>query len=52
VHRAVVAIVPLGALLSHATGRLLNATLGNLIDLVIALAAPRAGLPDFVIGSR
>jgi Ca2+:H+ antiporter len=48
------AIVPLAALLSHATesvasktgdavGGLLNATLGNLTELVIALAALRAG---------
>src|SRR5215213_1426854 len=48
------AIVPLAALLSHATeslaaktgdavGGLLNATLGNLTDLVIALTALRAG---------
>ena len=51
---AVLAIVPLAALLSHATesvaaktgdavGGLLNATLGNLTELVIALAALRAG---------
>ena len=51
---SVVAIVPLAALLSHATesvavktgdaiGGLLNATLGNLTELVIALAALRAG---------
>jgi Ca2+:H+ antiporter len=50
----VLAIVPLAALLSHATesvaaktgdsvGGLLNATLGNLTELVIALAALRAG---------
>jgi Ca2+:H+ antiporter len=50
----VLAIVPLAALLSHATesvaaktgdtvGGLLNATLGNLTELVIALAAMRAG---------
>ena len=48
------AIVPLAGLLSHATesvaaktgdaaGGLLNATLGNLTELVIALAALRAG---------
>ena len=48
------AIVPLAALLSHATesvaaktgdaiGGLLNATLGNLTELVIALTALRAG---------
>jgi Ca2+:H+ antiporter len=51
---SVPAIVPLAALLSHATesvavrtgdavGGLLNATLGNLTELVIALAALRAG---------
>ena len=51
---AVLAIVPLAALLSHATesvaaktgdtvGGLLNATLGNLTELVIAMAALRAG---------
>ena len=51
---AVLAIIPLAALLSHATesvaaktgdavGGLLNATLGNLTELVIALAALRAG---------
>jgi Ca2+:H+ antiporter len=51
---AILAIVPLAALLSHATesvaaktgdtvGGLLNATLGNLTELVIALAALRAG---------
>jgi Ca2+:H+ antiporter len=51
---AVLAIVPLAAMLSHATesiaaktgdavGGLLNATLGNLTELVIALAALRAG---------
>lgn len=51
---AVLALVPLAALLSHATesvaaktgdavGGLLNATLGNLTELVIALAALRAG---------
>ena len=50
---SVLAIVPLAALLSHATesvaaetgdtvGGLLNATLGNLTELVIALAALRA----------
>jgi Ca2+:H+ antiporter len=50
----VLAIVPLAGLLSHATeavaartgdaaGGLLNATLGNLTELVIALAALRAG---------
>jgi Ca2+:H+ antiporter len=51
---AVLAIVPLAALLSHATesvaektgdaiGGLLNATLGNLTELIIALTALRAG---------
>src|SRR6187399_1362944 len=51
---SVLAIVPLTTLLSHATesvaakigdavGGLLNATLGNLAELVIALAALRAG---------
>jgi Ca2+:H+ antiporter len=51
---SVFAIVPLAALLSHATesvaaktgdavGGLLNATLGNLTELVIAFAALRAG---------
>jgi Ca2+:H+ antiporter len=53
VEKTGMAIVPLAALLSHATesvaaktgdtiGGLLNATLGNLIELVIALAALRA----------
>src|SRR6188508_2243921 len=51
---SVLAIVPLAALLSHATesvaaktgdsvGGLLNATLGNLTEWVIALTALRAG---------
>src|SRR4051812_48462057 len=51
---SVAAIIPLAALLSHATesvaaktgdavGGLLNATLGNLTELVIALTALRAG---------
>jgi Ca2+:H+ antiporter len=51
---SVMAVVPLAGLLSHATesvaaktgdtvGGLLNATLGNLTELVIALAALRAG---------
>src|SRR5262249_54929834 len=51
---SVLAIVPLAGLLSHATesvaektgdaaGGLLNATLGNLTELVIAAAALRAG---------
>jgi Ca2+:H+ antiporter len=51
---SVLAIVPLAGLLSHATesvaaktgdaaGGLLNATLGNLTELVIAITALRAG---------
>ena len=51
---SVLAIVPLAALLSHATesvaaktgdaiGGLLNATLGNLTELIIAMTALRAG---------
>src|SRR6187455_2661801 len=51
---SVLSIVPLAALLSHATesvaaktgdavGGLLNATLGNLTELVISLTALRAG---------
>jgi Ca2+:H+ antiporter len=51
---AILAIIPLAALLSHATeavaektgdaiGGLLNATLGNLTELIIALAALHAG---------
>ena len=51
---SILAVVPLAALLSHATesvaaktgdvvGGLLNATLGNLTEMVIALAALRAG---------
>src|SRR5262245_16401157 len=51
---SILALVPLAALLSHATesvaartgdavGGLLNATLGNLTELVIALTALRAG---------
>ena len=51
---SVLAIVPLAALLSHATesvaaktgdavGGLLNATLGNLTELIIALTALSAG---------
>src|SRR3954467_5819390 len=51
---AVLAIVPLAALLSHATeavaartgdavGGLLNATLGNLTEMIIAITALRAG---------
>src|SRR5262249_12078140 len=56
---AVPAIVPLAALLSHATesvaektgdavGGLLNATLGNLTELVIALTALKAG--EYALG--
>jgi Ca2+:H+ antiporter len=59
---SVLAIVPLAALLSHATesvaektgdavGGLLNATLGNLTELVIALTALRAGEYALVKGS-
>src|SRR3974390_3275397 len=59
---SVLAIVPLAALLSHATeavavktgdavGGLLNATLGNLTALVIALAALRVGEYALVKGS-
>ncbi len=59
---SVAAIVPLAALLSHATesvaaktgdaiGGLLNATLGNLTELVIAIAALRAGMLDLVKAS-
>jgi Ca2+:H+ antiporter len=59
---AVLAIVPLAALLSHATesvaaktgdavGGLLNATLGNLTELVITIAALRAGMFDLVKAS-
>jgi Ca2+:H+ antiporter len=59
---SVLAIVPLAALLSHATesvaektgdaaGGLLNATLGNLTELVIAMAALRAGEYTLVKGS-
>ncbi|HXV08763.1 MAG TPA: hypothetical protein VD791_12080, partial [Burkholderiales bacterium] len=59
---SVLAIVPLAALLSHATesvaaktgdtvGGLLNATLGNLTELVIALAALRAGQSTLVTAS-
>jgi Ca2+:H+ antiporter len=57
---SVLAIVPLAALLSHATesvasktgdavGGLLNATLGNLTELVIGLAALRAG--EYMLGA-
>src|ERR1043166_1363772 len=59
---SVLAIVPLATLLSHATesvaaktgdaaGGLLNATLGNLTELVIATAALRAGEYALVKGS-
>jgi Ca2+:H+ antiporter len=59
---SVLSIVPLAALLSHATesvaaktgdtiGGLLNATLGNLTELVIALTALRAGMFDLVKAS-
>jgi len=59
---AVLAIVPLAALLSHATeavaaktgdavGGLLNATLGNLTELIIAVAALHAGQYQLVKAS-
>jgi len=59
---AVLAIIPLAAMLSHATesvaaktgdavGGLLNATLGNLTELVIAITALRAGMFDLVKAS-
>jgi Ca2+:H+ antiporter len=59
---SVIAIVPLAALLSLATenvavrtgdaiGGLLNATLGNLTELVIMLTALRAGMMDLVKAS-
>jgi Ca2+:H+ antiporter len=59
---SVVAIVPLAGLLSHATesiaaktgdavGGLLNATLGNLTELVIAITALKAGMLDLVKAS-
>lgn len=59
---SVLAIVPLAALLSRATesvaartgdavGGLLNATLGNLTELVIAVSALRAGMLDLVKAS-
>src|SRR5215475_6614169 len=59
---SVLAVVPLATLLSHATesaaektgdaaGGLLNATLGNLTELVIAAAALRAGEYALVKGS-
>ena len=59
---SIFAIAPLAALLSRATesvaaktgdaiGGLLNATLGNLTELVIAIAALRAGMLDLVKAS-
>lgn len=59
---SVVAIIPLAALLSQSTesvaaktgdavGGLLNATLGNLTELVIAITALRAGMIDLVKAS-
>ena len=59
---SVLAIVPLAGVLSHATegvaartgdavGGLLNATLGNLTELVIAITALRAGMLDLVKAS-
>ncbi|HZR82043.1 MAG TPA: calcium/proton exchanger [Candidatus Binatia bacterium] len=59
---SVLAVVPLAALLSHATesvaaktgdavGGLLNATLGNLTELIIAFAALRAGQQTLVKAS-
>ena len=59
---SIAAIVPLAALLSRATesvaaktgdavGGLLNATLGNLTELVIAITALRAGMLDLVKAS-
>src|SRR2546430_5721389 len=59
---SVLAILPLAVLLSHATesvaaktgdsvGGLLNATLGNLTELVIAIAALQAGEYTFVKAS-
>jgi Ca2+:H+ antiporter len=59
---SILAIVPLAALLSRSTesvaaktgdavGGLLNATLGNLTELVIAIAALRAGMIDLVKAS-
>ena len=59
---SVAAIIPLAALLSRATesvaaktgdaiGGLLNATLGNLTELVIAITALRAGMLDLVKAS-
>ncbi|MGE5275461.1 MAG: calcium/proton exchanger [Acidobacteriota bacterium] len=59
---SILAIIPLAALLSHATesvaaktgdaiGGLLNATLGNLTELVIAITALHAGMLDLVKAS-
>ena len=59
---SIIAIVPLAALLSHATesvaartgdtiGGLLNASLGNLTELVIAVTALRMGMIDLVKAS-
>lgn len=59
---SMLAIIPLAALLSHATesvaaktgdavGGLLNATLGNLTELVIAITALRAGMFELVKAS-
>ncbi len=59
---SMLAIIPLATLLSHATesvaaktgdavGGLLNATLGNLTELVIAITALRAGMFDLVKAS-
>jgi Ca2+:H+ antiporter len=59
---SIAAIVPLAALLSHSTeavaartgdavGGLLNATLGNLTELVIAITALRMGMTDLVKAS-
>ena len=59
---SILALIPLAALLSRATesvaartgdavGGLLNATLGNLTELVIAIAALRAGMLDLVKAS-
>lgn len=59
---SVAAIIPLAGLLSHATesvaaktgdaiGGLLNATLGNLTELVIAIVALKAGMFDLVKAS-
>jgi Ca2+:H+ antiporter len=59
---SLLAIIPLGGFISHATegvaaktgdtiGGLLNATLGNLTELVIVIAALRGGLVDLVKAS-